>query len=245
MATKAQVNANRRNSKKSTGPRTDEGKEAVSQNAFKHGLFVKKAVVMDESQDEYDQHREGLLAELRPVGEMETILAARVVNLSWRLIRAERMQNQSIDYLGVEEMAHIRVHDFKQSCRQAYGIRYGELEIPTEHLLLGRVAARDFTSCRVLERMQLYERRIECSLHKNRAELQKLQTARKAEERSPARSAPVDNESHLKKQSQFAPALMGTTSSAGKDYDDKLPSGPGENKPNQSQFEGSFGVLAR
>ena len=54
MATQAQTSANRANSQKSTGPRTAEGKAAVSQNAFKHGLFVDKAVVRDESQDEYD-----------------------------------------------------------------------------------------------------------------------------------------------------------------------------------------------
>ncbi|MHC4331688.1 MAG: hypothetical protein ACYSWW_26580 [Planctomycetota bacterium] len=39
MSTEAQVNANRENAKKSTGPRTPEGKTAVSQNAVKHGLF--------------------------------------------------------------------------------------------------------------------------------------------------------------------------------------------------------------
>jgi hypothetical protein len=105
MATKAQIAANRRNAKKSTGPRTAKGKEAVSQNAFKHGLFVKKAVVRDENQEEYDMHREALMAELLPVGRMESFLAERVVNLSWRIIRAERMQNQSVDYLGMEEFS--------------------------------------------------------------------------------------------------------------------------------------------
>ena len=62
MATQAQIDANRQNAQKSTGPRTAEGKAAASQNAFKHGLFVKKAVIRDESQDEYDRHREALLA---------------------------------------------------------------------------------------------------------------------------------------------------------------------------------------
>ncbi len=64
MATEAQTNANRTNSQKSTGPKTAEGKAAVSQNAFKHGLFVDKAVVKDESQDEYDLKREAALARI-------------------------------------------------------------------------------------------------------------------------------------------------------------------------------------
>ncbi|MEA3225337.1 MAG: hypothetical protein U9Q07_05245 [Planctomycetota bacterium] len=258
MATKAQINANRSNSKKSTGPQSDEGKAAVSQNAFKHGLFVNKAVVRDESQDEYDLHREALLAEMGPVGEMESILADRVVNLSWRLKRAERMQNQSIDYLGLDEVDGIRARDFKRLYRDANGIPYGgELEVPADHLLLGRLATRDFTNYRVLDRMMLYERRIENSLHKTRAEFAKLKAARKAEEQSSAESAPVDNEAHLKKQSQSAPARMGATLSVRKAYANKPPGGVRENKPNQSQFQtaappkkagkrqGSFEALAR
>jgi hypothetical protein len=39
MATKAQIRANRRNAEKSTGPRTDEGRTKVAQNAVKHGLL--------------------------------------------------------------------------------------------------------------------------------------------------------------------------------------------------------------
>ena len=38
MSTEAQNHTNRLNSQKSTGPRTSEGKAAVSQNAVKHGL---------------------------------------------------------------------------------------------------------------------------------------------------------------------------------------------------------------
>ena len=91
MATQAQIDANRQNAQKSTGPRTAEGKEAVSYNAFKHGLFVDKSIVSDETQEEYDRRRDGLLAKIEPVGEIECVVAERFVNLSWRLKRAERM----------------------------------------------------------------------------------------------------------------------------------------------------------
>jgi len=39
MTTQKQIKANRQNAQKSTGPKTDEGKAAVSQNAVKHGIF--------------------------------------------------------------------------------------------------------------------------------------------------------------------------------------------------------------
>ena len=242
MATEAQTNANRVNSQKSTGPRTAEGKAAVSQNAFKHGLFVDKAVVRDESQDEYDLCREAILAEWRPVGEMESIIAERLVNLLWRLKRAERMQNQSIDYLGLDQLAGFRAESFKERYRKANGLSFDDPAIAGDHLLLGRIATWDWSNCRVLDRMLMYERRIESSMYKTMNELEKLQAARRAERaRAAERQSAEENpparrhKGGLKKQSQFAPALMGTTSYARKDYDDKPRSGAAENKAKQSQ----------
>ena len=47
-ATKAQIRANRENAKKSTGPRTAEGKARVSLNALKHGLLARDTVLPTE-----------------------------------------------------------------------------------------------------------------------------------------------------------------------------------------------------
>lgn len=51
------VQANRRNSRKSTGPKTSAGKKRVSRNATKHGFFSKVLLVPGgkESQDEYNE----------------------------------------------------------------------------------------------------------------------------------------------------------------------------------------------
>ena len=43
--------------------------------------------------------REQMLGELSPAGSMETVLAERIVSLSWRLKRAERMQDEALDCL--------------------------------------------------------------------------------------------------------------------------------------------------
>ena len=213
MATKAQINANRQNAEKSTGPKTAEGKEAVSQNAFKHGLFVDKAVVRDESQDDYDRHRQALLAQWEPVGEMESIVAARLVNLTWRLERAQRMQNQSIDVLGLEELDRLRADQFRGIYREVNGISMQDAGISKDHLLLGRMATRDWSSYRVLDKMMLYERRIENSMYETMHELEKLQEARKAEHQSAEEKPPAArHRSNLKKQSQFSAELMGTKS---------------------------------
>ena len=99
MATEAQIIANRRNSQKSTGPRSPEGKAVVSKNAVKHGLFASENVIKGENREDFDLFRDEMLGKLAPVGPVESMLAERIVSLSWRLIRAGRMQNQAIDVM--------------------------------------------------------------------------------------------------------------------------------------------------
>ena len=100
MSTNAQILANRRNALKSTGPRTPQGKAAVSQNAVRHGLTAASDVISSESQAEFRLYRDQLFAELAPASPLESILAERVVTLSWRLKRVFRIQNQTIDALS-------------------------------------------------------------------------------------------------------------------------------------------------
>lgn len=75
MATAAQIQANRLNAQKSTGPRTPEGKERASQNAIKHGLLAREAVVRGEDPGEFEVYREEMLEDLSPAGTVETMLA--------------------------------------------------------------------------------------------------------------------------------------------------------------------------
>ena len=56
MSTTAQIKANRQNARKSTGPKTDEGKAAVSQNALKHGIFA-ESVIEGENETDKDNQR--------------------------------------------------------------------------------------------------------------------------------------------------------------------------------------------
>jgi len=55
MATEKQIAANRRNALKSTGPKTEAGRQIVSRNAITHGLSAAKAqaIVLPEEADEY------------------------------------------------------------------------------------------------------------------------------------------------------------------------------------------------
>ena len=241
MATKAQIKANRENAEKSTGPRTAEGKAAVAQNALKHGLFGRMAVINGEDQGQFDFYRDTLLGELSPVGAMECILAERIVSVSWRVRRAERMQNQAIDEM-IEGMKPTPIDHYIRKTTAPF-LRGSEQKFKEVEpsMALGRVAKNDCANYRILERLMLYERRIESSMFRTIRELERLQLVREvkeahAEEQSAQESPSAQRrKGDLKKQSQFAPALMGTTSYVRKDYDDKAPAGARENKAKQSQ----------
>jgi hypothetical protein len=48
MASKSQIDANRRNAQKSTGPKTQEGKDKSRRNGLQHGLTAKTCMLEDE-----------------------------------------------------------------------------------------------------------------------------------------------------------------------------------------------------
>lgn len=197
MATEAQIKANRQNAQKSTGPKTAEGKAAVSQNAVKHGLFAMQDVLSVENQADFDLLREQILAELSPVGGVESLLAQRAVSLAWRLKRAETMQNQVIEYM---------IDSHAESLRSMWGSSPSEPRNSGDFLPLGRIAARDWSNSRVIEHLLIYERRLENSLYRTIAKLRAVQLMRQIEQTSPAETqshAQADAKENSVKQSQF------------------------------------------
>jgi len=74
MATQAQIDANRRNAQKSTGPRTDAGKAAVRQNALRHGLCSTMVLMDSEPEQGFTDLQDLLRQENQPLGANEEIL---------------------------------------------------------------------------------------------------------------------------------------------------------------------------
>ena len=58
---KKQRAANRKNAKKSSGPRTDNGKARASYNALKHGLTAERLLLPGESAEEFEAYRTDLI----------------------------------------------------------------------------------------------------------------------------------------------------------------------------------------
>ncbi len=257
MATQKQINANRQNAQKSTGPKTDDGKATVSQNAVKHGLFA-QSIVFGENEADYEAFHDNMLAELVPVGVVESVLAERAVNLAWRLKRAERMQNEVIEDMVGRKVTTNPARRRREDYYYNQGRRPDEPGVNLDELPLGRIATNDFAYCRVIDRMLMYERRIENSLYKILRELERRQPIRQfqqqeAEQEQPIRFPIKGNRdvaatrqlapntvggsiTDLKKQSQFTLSLLAVTPFIKRDYDKMPPRRIGENKAKQSQI---------
>ena len=93
MASDQQIAANQRNALNSTGPRTEEGKRASSQNALKHGLAARKAVVLeDENEAEFATLKQSLMDHFMPSDPVAQILVENLAAYLWRLKRIPKFE---------------------------------------------------------------------------------------------------------------------------------------------------------
>ena len=171
--TKAQIAANRRNCQKSTGPSTPQGKAVASQNSLKHGLTASQIVIKSEDQAEFNLHRSQLLEEFAPQTPFESLLAERIVELSWRLRRAGNLQSQTIDVLATPKTGPLAKFQQALLAKYAPDTQTDQEELDPE-LALGRMVVKDFSNSRVLEKLLMREKRIEGSLYRTMLELQRL-----------------------------------------------------------------------
>ena len=87
IVSEARLAANRLNALKSTGPKSDEGKERSRCNAVKHGLTGEGVALSTEEAEAVEARLRGFQADYRPVTEAGRNLARRAAMLSVRLER--------------------------------------------------------------------------------------------------------------------------------------------------------------
>ena len=96
-----QIAANRRNAKKSTGPKTEQGKAASARNAIKHGLCARQVIVnsnyLEENEDDYEALLNSLYKDLKPRGLLQMALVRRIANCLWRSERAPAAETARIN----------------------------------------------------------------------------------------------------------------------------------------------------
>lgn len=84
MASKRQIEANRRNSANSTGARTARGKAKSSMNRLKHGLRAEALVLPGEDPKELKALWRRLVDDLKPVGVIEEDYVEQILKCIWR-----------------------------------------------------------------------------------------------------------------------------------------------------------------
>jgi hypothetical protein len=88
MSSLKQVDANRLNALKSTGPKTSEGKECSRCNAVRHGLTAETVIVGFEDADDYEAFEATVIADYNAESAVERELVLRLASVLWRLRRA-------------------------------------------------------------------------------------------------------------------------------------------------------------
>ena len=93
MATTAQIEANRRNSLRSSGPKTDSGKRRSRENALKHGLraYTIMPVLPHEDPERVDERTREWMDSVQPRNALERDLTAQGASLTIDIERAHRL----------------------------------------------------------------------------------------------------------------------------------------------------------
>ena len=98
--TQKKIEANRRNARRSTGPRTERGKRTSRFNALTLGLFAKHVVIPIcdgyKSEGDFQSLLNGLHGEFQPIGLYEEWLVLKIAECMWRLRRATRCESGSV-----------------------------------------------------------------------------------------------------------------------------------------------------
>jgi hypothetical protein len=131
MSTIAQIEANRRNALKSTGPRTPEGKAASCLNALRHGLRSRTVVLPGENREEYDQLCNDLETEWQPQSRTEQFYVEQMAVSQWKLTRMEAGEVSILQQTD-KAIVQIPLLDRLQQCQhrleRAYSRAQRELE---------------------------------------------------------------------------------------------------------------------
>ena len=77
---------------RSTGPRTEAGKQRSSQNALTHGLTAASPVLATEDLAAYQLHCRQFLDEYKPATPTETQLTQELADTAWRLNRIPSLE---------------------------------------------------------------------------------------------------------------------------------------------------------
>ena len=178
MTSQKQITANRRNGKKSTGPKTEIGKTRCKRNALNHGLRAIGVLTPDEDPGAYDELRQKLRMDVAPVGCAETQLVERIAACLWRLWRCARIEAKLLRILRRSASS------FEESLLATIAPEIAskrEKEKTSFDYDIGLAFSGDPFDNDALGKLCRYEASLDRMLYRALHELQRLQAARKGD----------------------------------------------------------------
>jgi hypothetical protein len=106
-----QIEANRRNALKSTGPKTEAGKEVSRRNAVRHGLTAETVISALEDAEDYQAFEAAITADFDAQSAVERELVLQLASILWRLRRAALMET------GLFEIQADHLHNYRENCQ--------------------------------------------------------------------------------------------------------------------------------
>ncbi len=165
MATEKQIEANRRNAQKSTGPRTSRGKARVGGNARKRNAYGRDALLYGEDSDRLDSLVDAYEQHFQPRNPIESDLVFQLAATQHRMRRALRIDSSLLS-ARVEQS----IEFFSKTSRPVN---------PT--LLIGQAMIADADHDNALSKLSVYENRLGQRYERTRKQLEQLQAERKAQ----------------------------------------------------------------
>ena len=152
------VLANRNNAKKSTGPRTENGKAWAKRNAAKHGLRAEHIVTVGESRMEFEELKNQFVKELQPIDIISMQLVNRIVLTAWNLQRSDKIQSGMLAY----EMLSYEADEYKSKLKEIHHADFAgsQIKVPYQNLLMGLSFLRDCNSSNAMVKLGSYETRL-------------------------------------------------------------------------------------
>ena len=126
MVSQRQLEANRVNARRSTGPKSALGKARSRMNAVTHGLTARQIVVAGEKPEEFDAFREALFADLEPSGALQCELVDEIAKFQWRLRRipvfeADLLNRITMGSNDLSRLTDEELHHLDNICRKFIG----------------------------------------------------------------------------------------------------------------------------
>jgi hypothetical protein len=152
------VLANRNNAKKSTGPRTENGKAWAKRNAVKHGLRAEHIITVGENKIEFEELKDQFVKELQPIDIISMQLVNRIVLTAWNLQRSDKIQSGMLAY----EMLSYEADEYKSKLKEIHHADFAgsQIKVPYQNLLMGLSFLRDCNSSNAMVKLGSYETRM-------------------------------------------------------------------------------------